>query len=199
MYKRPGFTVLELFIVLVIISVLLGLLLPAVQVAREKAREAVCKNNVHQLNLAVALYAQAHKKLPERISSERVGGWMVEILPYIEQRNWEQSIPIGTPTDDAPEEIFQPPSLYRCPRRTVLDAASPNAMWPGHYVLVPHSGREGARVSDSPLSLDVPWVSGPELTYSTLRRSKGPHADGFFISAGSQQGVRFMLNGREVR
>lgn len=199
MSKRRGLTITELIIVLSIISILLALLLPAVQTARERARETVCKNNVYQINLAIAHFAEAHKQLPTATSMGRIGGWMLEILPFIEQQNLEQAVPFGLPVANAPVTLFQPPSVFRCPRRTVLDNPSSNAMWPGHYVFIPASRRESFLVFDAPVDLTVPWVNSPEMGYETVVRSKGPHFDGFFFARGFQQGVGFMLNGQEIQ
>jgi prepilin-type N-terminal cleavage/methylation domain-containing protein len=199
MCKRRGLTIVELIVVLAIIAGLLALLLPAVQFARERAREAVCKNNLHQTNLALAQFAEAYKELPTPAPPGRVGGWMVELLPFIEQQNLKQTIPAGLPLINAPEMLFRPPSIYRCPRRTARDSASTNTMWPGHYVLVSASGRASFLLFDAPVSSSVPWVSGPEMPYDLVVKSKGPHSDGFFFARGFQQGVGFIRNGQEVR
>ena len=196
---RPGLTIIELIVVLAIISILLALLLPAVQSARERARETVCKNNAHQINLAIAQFAEAHKQLPAPASTGRIGGWMVEILPFMEQQNLKQAIPFGLPVANAPETLFRPPSIFRCPRRTSLDNTSRNAMWPGHYVFVSASRRESFLLFDAPVDLTVPWVNSPEMRYDAVVGSKGPHLDGFFFARGFQQGVGFMLNGQEIR
>lgn len=199
MNKCRGVTLVELLVVLAVVSALLALLLPAVQSARERAREAVCKNNLHQINLAIARFSQAHKQLPRPCPPGRIGGWMVGILPFIEQQNLKRNIAVGLPVADAPAALYRPPSLFRCPRRTAIDGASPNAIWPGHYVLVTSSGRESFMLFDAPLDLDVPWISSPELSRDAFNRSNGPHFKGFFFASGFQQGVDFMLNGRRVR
>ena len=199
MSERRGLTITEVIVVLAIISIFLGLLLPAVQSARARARETVCKNNVHQINLAIAQFGEAHKQLPTPAPTGRIGGWMVEILPFVEEQNLKQAIPIGLPVASAPEALFRPPSIFRCPRRTVLDDGSGNGMWPGHYVFVPASRRASFLLFDAPVDLAVPWVNSPEMRHDAVVRSTGPHSDGFFFARGFQQGVGFMLNGREIR
>lgn len=85
-----GFTLVELLVVIAIIGVLIALLLPAVQKARESARRKQCTNNMKQLGLAVQNYASVKRTLPssEGWSDEgRSGfGWILKSLPYAEQQ-----------------------------------------------------------------------------------------------------------------
>jgi prepilin-type N-terminal cleavage/methylation domain-containing protein/prepilin-type processing-associated H-X9-DG protein len=82
-----GFTLVELLVVIAIIGILIGLLLPAVQAARESARNTQCKNNLHQLALAVNHFQDAKKRMPRHwgVDSNVNGSWFVHILPYVEQ------------------------------------------------------------------------------------------------------------------
>src|SRR5207249_6682430 len=88
-YRRltKGFTLVELLVVIAIIGVLVALLLPAVQAARESARRAQCSNNLKQVGLAMTQYADTYKgTFPVGEYSCCWGTWLVGLLPYIEQK-----------------------------------------------------------------------------------------------------------------
>ena len=80
---RAGFTLVELLVVIAIIGVLVALLLPAVQAARESARRMSCQNNIRQIALAVQNYHDTLKVLP--CSNVGNATWGVLLLPYLEQ------------------------------------------------------------------------------------------------------------------
>ncbi len=199
MKRRLGLTIIELIVVLAIIGLLVSLLFPAVQSARERARETVCKNNLHQLNLAVGQFAEAQKRLPPPGHPDLIGGWTVEILPFLEQKNLRESIVPGTSIVDAPDFLLRQPPIMRCPRRDALDIIPDNTMSSAHYVLIPTSRRDSFLLFDAPVQLDVPWASGPEMTYNDVVHSTGPHHGGSYYSRGFQQGISFMLGGEDIR
>ena len=93
--NRGGFTLVELLVVIAIIGTLVGLLLPAVQSAREAARRSACTNNMKQLGLGVLNFESARKRLPAASSgtgtssTATIGGysWICAILPFLEETN----------------------------------------------------------------------------------------------------------------
>src|ERR1044071_8566729 len=89
MRRSNGFTLVELLVVIAIIGVLVALLLPAVQAAREAARRSQCTNHLKQLGLAAQNYPDSMLRFPAGTQLGSSGGVsaIVFILPYLEQGN----------------------------------------------------------------------------------------------------------------
>jgi len=98
-FKRAAFTLVELLVVIAIIGILIALLLPAVQAAREAGRRTQCKNNLKQIGLGMMTHNDTQKHLPSSgwgykwtgdpskgFGPEQPGGWMYNLLPFIEQK-----------------------------------------------------------------------------------------------------------------
>jgi prepilin-type N-terminal cleavage/methylation domain-containing protein len=99
---QRGFTLVELLVVIAIIGVLVALLLPAVQSAREAARRLQCSNKLKQLGLAFHNYHDTLKVFPPQVLSRaastggRPWGWGLLILPYIEQQSLREAFTVNT-------------------------------------------------------------------------------------------------------
>jgi len=106
--RRFGFTLIELLVVIAIIAILIALLLPAVQQAREAARRTQCKNNLHNLGLAIHNYNDVFNIMPmvnHQPHANGTGplnaggwGWSTAILPYVDQAPLFNSLNTGTQT-----------------------------------------------------------------------------------------------------
>ncbi len=83
--RRRGFTLVELLVVIAIIGILIALLLPAVQAAREAARRSECTNNLKQVALAMHNYHDTYRSLPPAMWSCCWETWPVTLMPFIEQ------------------------------------------------------------------------------------------------------------------
>jgi len=121
--------------VIAIIGILVGLLLPAVQAAREAARRMSCSNNLKQIGLAMHTYNDVHRKLPPSALGVRVGGtpgepvnqggltgW-VSILPFVEQQalfdQFDFNASAWDPINEVPAK--KTPPVYRCPSMSLPD------------------------------------------------------------------------------
>ncbi len=122
--RSLGFTLVELLVVIAIIGVLVALLLPAVQSAREAARRAQCTNNLRQIGIALHNYHDVNLSFP--INYMPRGGsaysWMQAILPYIEQSALYNQIVPGAPNTLAANAAvaLTPIKAYRCPSDGLL-------------------------------------------------------------------------------
>ena len=90
--RRPAFTLVELLVVIAIIGVLVALLLPAVQSAREASRRMKCTNNMKQWALAMHTHHDTYSKLPYAKKNNPRTVWIVNLWPYIEQRRPAQQV-----------------------------------------------------------------------------------------------------------
>ncbi|MBN2473563.1 MAG: DUF1559 domain-containing protein [Pirellulales bacterium] len=179
MVRRNGFTLVEMLVVIAIIGILLGLLLPAVQAARESARRAHCANNLKQIGIALQAYHAAHGTFPmgnyaqtagvcpgSRIPgvdapSEDRANWMILILPYLEQQAVHNAYDFEkcneAPENEQVRETFV--DTYVCPSDTaagqpIVPALGPGAAWAFGVGYMPGSYRGVSGRSDGNWFLD---------------------------------------------
>ena len=124
--KARGFTLVELLVVIAIIGMLVALLLPAVQAAREAARRNSCVNNIKQIGLAVQTHQDAQKQFPSGRDNtvQSSVSWAFRLLPYLEKANVFQSFNKSFRVDE-PENataMRTPIEAYACPSRRTAAA-----------------------------------------------------------------------------
>lgn len=185
---RAAFTLVELLVVITIIGILVSLLMPAVQSARESGRRTQCINNLKQLGTAAQQHATEHNEQlptggwgwwwvgdPERgFRKSQPGGWLYNILPFIEQKN-VYMLPSDMERDKITEqqkqgalEMIQTPlTMVNCPSRRLAILYTKN--WDGSYV-----GRNCANTPDKNTPIGRTDYAANTGSQSSVQYQGGP-------------------------
>jgi len=182
---RRGFTLVELLVVIAIIGVLVAMLLPAVQMARESARSRACMTNLRELGQAAIMFEDAKRRYPgwQEITARNVGaplsihtvfsgagggankvaGWNVHLLPYLDQDNlfelWEdQTVDISAP------QLASYLPIYACPSRESKYRVANYTSYVANAGVQPTSA-DSAPFSDPNVINKVPPIAGASNDY----------------------------------
>ncbi len=163
--RQEGFTLVELLVVIAIIGVLVALLLPAVQAAREAARRTQCINQLKQIGLACHLFADTNKHLPPMAAYKTNHSYLAVIFPYLEQGNLYGKLDLsrswhkGNANQDA--ALFEIP-IYKCP--SFKQEASVGGLRGGRQdspYFATYLTVLGPKQGPCPSATDDPYVVGP--------------------------------------
>jgi prepilin-type N-terminal cleavage/methylation domain-containing protein/prepilin-type processing-associated H-X9-DG protein len=177
-----GFTLVELLVVIAIIGMLVALLLPAVQAAREAARRNSCVNNMKQIGLAVQTHHDVKKQFPMGRDGtvQKATSWAFQLLPYLEKANIYQSFDKNQEvTADANVTAMRTPvETYACPSRRTAAAdrdfdnndAPPDAKYRAAAALGDYAAVAGLDFMNGVISVAV---NGPD---SNLRPDLRPES-----------------------
>jgi len=173
--RSSGFTLIELLVSISVLGILVALLLPAVQMARESARRTVCKNQLRQMGIALHNYHDTHLSFPSgsyvmgpSFPTQSGWGWGAMILPYIDQGPLYQQLDfkLGTAVGSNLPIIGRSLPIWRCPTDTGPTRLTIQSLDHGEYDLA--SGNyvgSGGILSEMSSSKMHDIVDGPSNTF----------------------------------
>jgi type II secretion system protein G len=194
--------------------VMVALLLPAVQSAREAARRATCANNLRQIDLALLNYEQTHRAFPPAYTVDKNGkpllSWRVLILPYLERQELYQQFHLDEPWDSDHNKklIASMPPVFRCPsgkplpgKTTYLTVRGKDTIFPGDKGISLADVTDGTSntilVVDAADQSAVEWSKPDDFTADPNNPTKGllgHHPVGFTVAM-ADGSVHFLIAG----
>jgi prepilin-type N-terminal cleavage/methylation domain-containing protein/prepilin-type processing-associated H-X9-DG protein len=175
-YQEQGFTLVELLVVVAVMSILVALLLPAVQHVREAARGTHCKSNLRQIALALINHHEARRYFPagqsfckgragctDTIATAPGWGWSAATLPFLEESKLGQRLDISLPMPDAQHagQLSTPLAIFHCPSDYSRKVGVPPSGLPGWSERIATTNYCGNGGSFG-FSFNVPWITNNE-------------------------------------
>lgn len=170
--RKAAFTLVELLVVIAIIGILIALLLPAVQAAREAARRSQCSNNLKQIALAFHNYADTHKKFPAyQYPVVGTNSWeghsaLTMVLPFMEQGPVYEKVDFRKKWDDT---AVQPNRVKIGTLLCPTDADYPNYSYPGNNYVVCGGARVNLYDGGGAVNASGMFLRNRESTFADVR------------------------------
>lgn len=193
--SRTGFTLVEVLVVIAIIGLLVALLLPAIQAARESARRTQCQNNLKQIGVAVQSHLDTRKSFPmgRNKFDQQAVSWAFFLLPYMEETSIYNSFDSKARVDDEKNiaAMRTPVETYACPsrRKAAADRNFDNNEQPpvvlGAATLADYSANAGLQIMTGMVGSD----ESATIFGAYNRAEAGP------IFSGSRIGARQVTDG----
>jgi prepilin-type processing-associated H-X9-DG protein len=183
--RRPGHSVLEMLVIIGVMTILMGLLLPALQAARESSRRLGCANNLRQLSLATLGFHSANGAFPQIVwdskSQGNTWGQFVRLLPYLEQtvvfNKSDFSKPVSDPANIWVRTASIPMLLCPSDHCRLTNAADPNA--DAEWTKTNYRGNAGSEPGATTAGVEANngiFVTGKKITVDRIYDGKGDTA-----------------------
>lgn len=188
-------------VLLMCIGILVGLLLPAVQAAREASRRMQCSNNLKQIALAMHNYHETYRALPPAYTTDADGrplhSWRTLLLPYMGEQALYDSIDLSKPWDDPVNQEAASTNVpaYQCPSTpgeesfttTYQVVADPDSAFPGpesvSFADIIDGTSNTVMVVETPPSMAVPWMAPDDCDVDAyFSFADTVHTGGFHVS-----------------